>query len=148
MGQSARVCESLVFRDKCASWAPVQRRVAGGEASNVTYARREYAPLKRTHIGSTMLGMKTAENKTQRWNMRVAEDVDAIVRLAAEQTDQPLTDFVVQAARVVAEDTLADRRVFLLDESDWDQFVRMLDQPAQPVPALARLLSSSSVFDE
>jgi hypothetical protein len=41
-----------------------------------------------------------------------AEDVDAIVRLAAEQTDQPLTDFVVQAARVAAKDTLADRRVF------------------------------------
>jgi uncharacterized protein (DUF1778 family) len=95
-----------------------------------------------------MLGMKTAENKTQRWNMRVAEDVDAIVRLAAEQTDQPLTDFVVQAARVVAEDTLADRRVFGLDENSWNKFVEMLDQPARPVPELARLLSSASVFDE
>jgi len=67
--------------------------------------------------------MKTVESKTQRWNMRVAEDVDAIVRLAAEQTDQPLTDFVVQAARVVAEDTLADRRVFRLNETAWDEFV-------------------------
>jgi len=26
--------------------------------------------------------MRTVESKTQRWNMRVAEDVDAIVRLA------------------------------------------------------------------
>ena len=44
--------------------------------------------------------MMTVESKTQRWDMRVAEDVDAIVRLAAEQTHQPLTDFVVQAATV------------------------------------------------
>lgn len=86
-------------------------------------------------------------SKTQRWNMRVAEDVDAIVRLAAEQNDQPLTDFVVQAARVVAEDTLADRRVFRLDEAAWTEFVEVLDQPARPVPELARLLSSASVFD-
>jgi uncharacterized protein (DUF1778 family) len=95
-----------------------------------------------------MQAMKTAESKTQRWNMRVAEDVDAIVRLAAEQTDQPLTDFVVQAARVVAEDTLADRRVFRLDETAWDEFIQVLDRPARPVPELARLLSSDSVFDD
>ena len=81
-------------------------------------------------------------------NMRVAEDVDAIVRLAAEQTDQPLTDFVVQAARVVAEDTLADRRVFRIDQAAWDEFVEILDRPARSVPELARLLSSASVFDD
>ncbi|MFZ2050316.1 MAG: DUF1778 domain-containing protein [Solirubrobacteraceae bacterium] len=92
--------------------------------------------------------MKTAENKTHRWNMRVAEDVDAIVRLAAEQTSQPLTDFVVHAARAVAEDTLADRRMFRLGENDWDRFVEILDRPARPVLELARLLSSDSVFDD
>ena len=91
--------------------------------------------------------MKTAQSKTRRWNMRVAEDVDAIVRLAAEQTDQPLTDFVVQAARAVAENTLADRRVFRLDEAAWDEFVELLDRPARPIPELARLLSSASVFN-
>ncbi len=92
--------------------------------------------------------MKTVERKTRRWNMRVAEDVDAIVRLAAEQTDRTLTDFVVQAARAVAEDALAIRRVFRLDESSWEEFVEILDRPARPVPELARLLSSNRVFDD
>lgn len=92
--------------------------------------------------------MKATESKTQRWDMRVAEHVDAVVRLAAEQTDQSLTDFVVQAARAVAEDTLADRRVFRLDETAWDEFVEILDRPARPIPELARLLSSASVFDD
>jgi uncharacterized protein (DUF1778 family) len=95
-----------------------------------------------------MMVMKSTESKSHRWNMRVAEDVDAIVRLAAEQTDQPLTDFVVQAARAVAEGTLADRRVFRLDESAWGEFVEILDRPARPIPELARLLSSASVFDD
>lgn len=92
--------------------------------------------------------MKTAEGKTQRWNMRVAEDVDAIVRMAAEQIDQPLTDFVVQAARTMAEDTLADRRVFRLDESAWEAFADILERPARPIPELASLLSSASAFDD
>ncbi len=92
--------------------------------------------------------MKTTESKSHRWNMRVAEDVDAIVRLAAEQTDQPLTDFVVQAARALAEDTLADRRLFRVDQSAWDEFVEILDRPARPIAELARLLSSASVFDD
>jgi uncharacterized protein (DUF1778 family) len=92
--------------------------------------------------------MKTTQSKTQRWNMRVADDVDAIVRLAAEQTDQPLTDFVVQAARVLAEDTLADRRMFRLEATAWDEFVEMLDRPVRSIPELGRLLSSGSVFDD
>jgi uncharacterized protein (DUF1778 family) len=90
----------------------------------------------------------TTESKTRRWNMRVAEDIDATVRLAAKQTDQPLTDFVVQAARTVAEDTLADHRVFRLDEADWNAFVEMLERPARRIPEVARLLSSDSVFDD
>jgi len=49
--------------------------------------------------------------------------------------------------KVAAEDTLADRRVFRLDEAAWDEFVEVLDRPARPVPELARLLSSGSVFD-
>jgi uncharacterized protein (DUF1778 family) len=92
--------------------------------------------------------MKTTESKPHRWNMRVAEDVDAIVRMAAEQTDQPLTDFVVRAARTAAEDTLADRRVFRLPEAAWDEFVELLDRPSHPIPELARLLSSGTVFDD
>ncbi len=91
--------------------------------------------------------MKAVDSKTHRWNMRVAEDVDAIVRLAAEQTDQPLTDFVVRAARTAAEDTLVDRRVFRLPEAPWNEFVELLDRPARPIPELARLLSSGTVFD-
>lgn len=85
---------------------------------------------------------------TQRWNMRVADDVDAIVRLAADQTNQPLTDFVVQVARVAAEDALADRRVFRLDDAGWEEFVEVLERHARPIPELSRLLASSSVFND
>jgi uncharacterized protein (DUF1778 family) len=88
--------------------------------------------------------MSDAARKTYGWNVRAAEDVDAIVRMAAEQTDRPLTDFVVQAARAVAEDTLADRRVFHLDEDAWREFADILDRPARPDPKLAGLLSCES----
>jgi uncharacterized protein (DUF1778 family) len=53
-----------------------------------------------------------------------------------------------QAARVVTEDALAGHRVFPVDEAAWDEFVETLDRPVRPVPKLARLLSSASVFDD
>jgi uncharacterized protein (DUF1778 family) len=39
-------------------------------------------------------------------------------------------------------------RVFRLDDTVWDEFVEILDRPARPIPELARLLSSASVFDD
>jgi uncharacterized protein (DUF1778 family) len=77
--------------------------------------------LNRTHAGSTVISfVKTTENKSQ---------------------------FVVQAARTTAEDTLADRRAFRLDVADWDEFVEILERPARPVPEFTRLLSSVGAFD-
>jgi uncharacterized protein (DUF1778 family) len=39
-------------------------------------------------------------------------------------------------------------RVFRLDSTAWYEFVEILDRPARPIPELARLLSSASVFDD
>ncbi|HTD08022.1 MAG TPA: DUF1778 domain-containing protein [Solirubrobacteraceae bacterium] len=38
--------------------------------------------------------------------------------------------------------------MFRLDDTVWDEFVEILDRPARPIPELARLLSSASVFDD
>ena len=40
-----------------------------------------------------------------------------------------------------------DWQAFCLDQPAWDEFVETLDWPARPIPELARLLSSPSVFD-
>ncbi len=46
-----------------------------------------------------------------------------------------------------AEDALADRRTFRLDERRWRAFQDVLDRPVADKPRLARLLAEKSVLE-
>lgn len=88
-----------------------------------------------------------ADTRSQRWNLRVARDEDDLVREAAELSEEGLTGFVRDAALQEAKRVLADRQIFLLNDSDWQCFNEMLDQPAQIPAGLRDLFSKPSVFD-
>ena len=85
--------------------------------------------------------------RESRWNLRVTDDTDSLVRRAAEETQRNLTEFVVDAAVAEAERTLADRTRFVLDEERWASFVEALDQPVRDNPGLAKLFSKPTVFE-
>lgn len=86
--------------------------------------------------------------KQARLAMRLTPDQDALIRDAAAVAGQSLTDFVTMAAVTRAEDTLADRRVFRLDEAAWAEFTAILDRPARRIPELAQLLNERAPWDE
>ena len=88
-----------------------------------------------------------ARARESRWNLRVADDTDELVRRAAEETQRNLTEFVVDAAAGEAERVLADRTRFVLDEDRWSAFVEALDRPVRDNPGLAKLFAKPSVFD-
>ena len=85
--------------------------------------------------------------RESRWNLRVPDDTDNLVRRAAEETQRNLTEFVVDAATAEAERVLADRTRFILDEDRWSGFVDALDRPVRDNPGLAKLFAKPSVFD-
>lgn len=89
----------------------------------------------------------TVRRKDARLAMRLTPDQDALIRDAAAATGQSLTEFVMMAAVTRAEDTLADRRVFRLDEAAWAEFSAILDRPAKRIPELARLLAEPAAWD-
>jgi len=82
----------------------------------------------------------------ERWDFRVDPETDRLVRQAAQTAERTLTDFVVGAAVVEAERLLADRRQFLLEAEQWEQFVELLDRSPQDNPGLAKLFSKPGVF--
>ena len=47
-----------------------------------------------------------------------------------------VTDFLLDAGIKAAEDTLADRQVFRLDEQRWKEFQNILDRPVVNNPSL------------
>lgn len=86
--------------------------------------------------------------KHARLAMRLTPDQDALIRDAAAVTGQSLTEFVTSAAVTRAEGTLADRRVFRLDDAAWAEFTAILDRPAMRIPELANLLNEPAPWDK
>lgn len=86
-------------------------------------------------------------NKSERPSARLTPEQDALIRRAAEVEGTDLTNFTVTAALAQARDVLADRRLFVLDDAAWTQFMPILDRPVSHKPRLEKLFSEPSVFD-
>ena len=83
-----------------------------------------------------------------RLNLRASMRQDTLIRLAAQATDKTVTDFILDSASSAAEQVLADRRWFMLDDEAWAAFTDILERPAVTKPRLAELLSEeSNLFD-
>lgn len=67
--------------------------------------------------------------KNARIAVRVSPEQDEVIRAAAAQRSQSVTDFVVGSALDRAERDMADRRRVELSPKDWDSFVNALESP-------------------
>jgi uncharacterized protein (DUF1778 family) len=93
------------------------------------------------------LTAKAKETRDRRWDLRVAESEDALVRAASEQADTSFTGFIRGAAVSEARRILADRTRFELEESDWRAFMELLDRSPRAPDGLRDLFSKPSVFE-
>lgn len=85
--------------------------------------------------------------RDSRLNLRASSHQQQLIRRAAASLDKSVTDFVLDSATVAAEQVLADRRWFMLDDQQWEQFQELLDAPVAETPRLRELLTGPSVFD-
>jgi uncharacterized protein (DUF1778 family) len=85
--------------------------------------------------------------RSRRLNLRASVEQEEMMRRAAQQLGESLTDFIVRSACAEAELALADQRRFSLDPAQWDAFVAALDRPAGAKPGLQRLLTEPGVLD-
>jgi uncharacterized protein (DUF1778 family) len=77
---------------------------------------------------------------------RLTPEQDALIRRAAEVEGTDLTNFTVTAALAHARDVLADRRLFMLDDTPWTQFTTMLDRPVSHKPRLEKRSCEPTIF--
>lgn len=71
----------------------------------------------------------------------------AVLQRAAAASRKSLTEFLLGAGLTAAEQALADRRVFRLDDAQWRAFEVALDRPVVAKPRLTALLQEKSVID-
>ena len=90
--------------------------------------------------------MTARTNRTQKIDLRITPQHKEALTKAAALSRRSLSDFVLQSALDKADETLADRRNFVLDEASWDAFVKALDAPPEKNRALQRLLAKPDIF--
>ena len=96
-------------------------------------------------IGGTFMAI--AENKSERIEVRTTPNMKALLQRAAASSHKNVTEFLLEAGINAAEDALVDRRIFRLDDHQWQAFQAILDRPVADKPRLTRLLAEKSVLE-
>jgi len=87
------------------------------------------------------------QRRSERIDIRANPSAKRILREAARASHKNLSDFLLENGLAAAEQTLADRRLFALDDQEWKKFQAALNRPVKRKPRLAKLLTGKSVFD-
>ena len=90
---------------------------------------------------------KIQKTRTERLNLRVTESDARLLRRAATETHVNLSSFLIESARLRAEETLASQSHLVYDTKHWNTFLAALDRPAQDKPRLKALLTEPGILD-
>jgi uncharacterized protein (DUF1778 family) len=99
-------------------------------------------------LGAQRAYNRFMSSKDERLHLRVEPEQKALLEAASRASGDTVSAFVLRVATEAAADILADRRVFVLDESAWQVFDEALSRPAKEVPGLRELLSAPTVLDD
>lgn len=83
-----------------------------------------------------------ASSKTQRVDLRISRAAKEMIQAAAQAQDKTVSEFLLDSGLTSAAETLADRRLFILDDAQWKAFQAALDAPPRARPRLAGLMKS------
>lgn len=81
-------------------------------------------------------------------NMRVLPETRSLIDLAAELLGKNRTDFVIDAARQAAQNTLLDRTMIPINGKAHAAFVALLNAPPQPNERLRKSLQTPAPWDK
>jgi len=80
-------------------------------------------------------------------NIRIQPDVRGLIDRAAQLAGRTRTDFVLDAARRAAEDTLLDRTLFTVSPQVYREFLKRLDAPPQPNERLLKSMQTPAPWE-
>ena len=85
-------------------------------------------------------------SKTERIDVRASSAVKLLLQEAARACHKNVSEFLLDAGVLAANQALADRRHFVLDEAQWQAFEQALDRPVQAKPRLKQLLNEPGLL--
>jgi uncharacterized protein (DUF1778 family) len=94
-----------------------------------------------------MMTTTLTESRSERIDIRTTPSVKKLLQQAAQASNKSVSEFLLDSALRAATETLADRRLFVLDDETWEAFLAALDSKPKPRPRLERLMREPGVFD-
>jgi uncharacterized protein (DUF1778 family) len=88
----------------------------------------------------------TVRSKSERIDVRASPPVKQLLQEAARAAHKNVSEFLLEAGIMAANQTLADRLRFELSPDKWDAFQAALDRPVKAKPKLKKLLSESGLL--
>ncbi len=85
--------------------------------------------------------------RREKLDLRLSLEDKRTLEAAASLSNRSVSEFVRDSALSRAHEMLADRRMFVLSQSKWDEFQAALDAPTRRTPRLQRLLTEPGFFD-
>ena len=91
--------------------------------------------------------MASRSTRSEKLDLRLTPEAKAALQAAAAVAHRSVSEFVLESALSRADETLADRWVFNLNDPEWKAFKAALDRAPRPLPRLKRLLKEPGFFD-
>lgn len=86
-------------------------------------------------------------SKSERIDVRASAQVKQLLQNAAQACHKNVSEFLLDVGIVAANQALADRNRFELDEAQWQAFQQALERPVQHKPRLKKLLAEPGMLD-
>ena len=81
-------------------------------------------------------------------NLRMKPEDRDLIDMAAKLQGKNRTDFILEAARKAAEETLLDRTIFSVSPEAYAEFLAILDAPSQPNERLRKTMQTPAPWDK
>lgn len=88
-----------------------------------------------------------SERDTKPVNLRIRNDTRAIIDRGAALLGRTRSDFMIEAARVAAENAILDQTVIVTSRENYDSFLAMLDRPPQSNERLRKLMQTKAPWE-
>lgn len=88
-----------------------------------------------------------SDAKSERVDIRVSPAAKRTLQQAAAVSNKTVSEFMLDSSLQAAFDTPADRRVFQLDEAQWQAFMEALNTPPEDNPRLRTLLATKAPWE-
>ena len=94
-----------------------------------------------------MISANTDQPKRETLNIRIKPEERSLIDRAAKARGKNRTEFVLEAARIAAEEAILDQAILSVTPEAYQAFLEQLDLPPKPNERLRKTMQASAPWD-